>query len=157
MPAKKTTSKKKGTLVDATKINIADFRIIEGQISSPFEFDVNEIQSFESSADFDLGFSFDGNLVKADFSVTVSTVSSNENEAMGRFEFVFIYHVENLNDLAILDSNNKVELDSGLANALSSITYSTVRGILMTRFQGTSLENFILPVINPNNLLAKNN
>lgn len=154
MPAKKKTVKKNGSLVDATKISIADFRIIEGQISSPFEFDSNKIQSFESSAELDLGFSFDGNLAKADFSVTVSTVSSNEIETTGKFQFVFIFHVENLEELAILDSNNKIELDYGLANALSSITYSTVRGILMTRFQGTSLENFILPVIDPNNLLT---
>jgi hypothetical protein len=46
-------------------------------------------------------------------------------------------------------------LHPSLGNALASITYSTSRGILMTRFQGTALSDFILPVINPNNLLEK--
>jgi hypothetical protein len=151
MPAKKKTTKK--TSVDPNKIRIADFKIIEGQISSPFEFDLDSIQRFESSTELDLGFSFDGDFVKADFIISVSTISSNDNEATGKFKFVFIYHVENLKELAKLDSKNEIELDFGLANALSSITYSTTRGILMIRFQGTSLESFILPVINPNSLL----
>jgi hypothetical protein len=68
---------------------------------------------------------------------------------------VFIYHVENLNDLAKPDDKNLIELHPGLAKALSSVTYSTSRGILLTRLQGTALQNFVLPIINPNTLLHK--
>jgi hypothetical protein len=47
-------------------------------------------------------------------------------------------------------------LDPDLGNALSAITYSTARGILLTRLQGTAFQDFILPIINPNNLLNNN-
>jgi hypothetical protein len=69
------------------------------------------------------------------------------------FTLIFIYRVENLEELAIEDKNKKLNLNPGLANALSSVTYSTSRGILITRLQGTALQNFVLPIINPNNLL----
>jgi hypothetical protein len=69
---------------------------------------------------------------------------------------VFIYQTENLKDLAKPDDNNLIKLDPGLANALSSVTYSTSRGILLTRLQGTALQNFVLPIINPNKLLHTN-
>jgi len=41
-----------------------------------------------------------------------------------------------------------------LANAIASISYSTARGIIVSRFQGTALCDFILPVISPNDLLG---
>ena len=47
----------------------------------------------------------------------------------------------------------EITIDANLGNALASISYATSRGILMTRFQGTALEDFILPVIDPNDLL----
>ena len=58
--------------------------------------------------------------------------------------------------MAKADKNDSIELDPGLGNALSSITYSTARGVLLTRLQGTALQNFVLPVINPNKLLQQN-
>ncbi len=72
-----------------------------------------------------------------------------------KFHFVYVFHVENLQELAIPDENKGISLNGGLGNALASITYSTSRGILLTRLKGTGLENFILPVIDPNSLLKK--
>jgi len=66
---------------------------------------------------------------------------------------VFVYHIENLNELANPDDKKLIQLHPALANALSSVTYSTSRGILLTRLQGTALQNFVLPIINPNKLL----
>ena len=69
------------------------------------------------------------------------------------FHLVFVYRVENLEELAKPDKNNLLDLYPALGNALSSITYSTSRGILLSRLQGTALQNFVLPIINPNKLL----
>ncbi|GAO27720.1 hypothetical protein JCM15548_14569 [Geofilum rubicundum JCM 15548] len=49
-----------------------------------------------------------------------------------------------------------MDLHPDLGNALSSVTYSTSRGILLTKMQGTALQNFVLPIINPNKLLHSN-
>jgi hypothetical protein len=56
-------------------------------------------------------------------------------------------------ELAIETKPKHLEIHSGLANAIASISYSTARGIILSRFQGTALREFILPVIDPNSLL----
>ncbi|MCF1420434.1 hypothetical protein [Mangrovimonas futianensis] len=142
------------------KINIIDFKIIKGLISSPFEFDSSLIKGHDFSLGFETALNIEENKIKADFKVSIKTQSEKNEveEATGDFHFVFLFYVENMQDLIfeINDSKGKsknVQVDASLGNALASITYSTSRGILMTRFQGTSLDSFILPVINPNDLI----
>lgn len=140
--------------LEPSKIHIVDFKIVSGQINSPFEFKSNDIEGHAYDIEFALGFNLNEKLVKADFSVNVQTKSKAEvDEAIGAFKFVYIFFVENIEELAILEKDNTITLHEALGNSLSSITYSTSRGILMTRFQGTVLKDFILPVINPNELL----
>lgn len=142
-------------LVQAEKIEIVEFKITRGQINSPFHFEEESIIGHNFDVDFELGFNLPEKLVKADFTVDVETKSDKENteEASGLFSFVYVFHVENLEDLTTLNDDKKVVINADLGNALAAITYSTSRGILMTRFQGTVLSTFILPVINPNKLL----
>jgi len=140
------------------KTHLIKIDIIKCHIDSPFEFDMGKIKGHEFNMEFDLGFNMDDKLVKADFKLTATSKSegANTEEALGDFHFVFIYNVENLSELAIHDTEQHLTLNGNLGNALASITYSTTRGILFTRLKGTSLENFILPVINPNELIAFN-
>jgi hypothetical protein len=139
------------------KIEIVDFKIIKGQINSPFDFEIEKVEGHTFNVDFELGFNLEDKLVKADFLVNVETKSIEEEieEAVGAFSFVYVFYVDNIEELTTLEKDQTVALHPSLGNALASITYSTSRGILMTRFQGTALSDFILPVINPNNLLEK--
>lgn len=148
-------SAKKKTVVQPDKIYIADIQIIKCNIDCPFAFSTEDVQSHEYHIDFDLGFNLEDNLVKADFKLEITTISSDEveTEATGIFHFIYIFNVENLKDLAVADVKKEIILDGGLGNALASITYSTSRGILFCRLKGTGLESFILPVIDPNSLL----
>ncbi len=86
--------------------------------------------------------------------VNTESQDKDSDTARGLFELNFVYHIENLSEL-VEQKDQQVTIDAGLSNALASITYSTTRGILMTRFQGTSLANFILPVIDPNRLAQR--
>ncbi|HRD40178.1 MAG TPA: hypothetical protein PLC65_16245 [Bacteroidia bacterium] len=144
----------KGKL-DPAKISIVDFKIIKGQIDSPEDFNNNDVTGHNFTADFSLAFNLVDKLVKADFNIDIETKSKKENkiESKGSFHFIFIYKVENLNELVTVKKENSIDLNGGLGNALASITHSTSRGILLTRLQGTTLHNFILPIINPNDLL----
>lgn len=137
------------------KIEIVDFKILNGQINNPFDFQLDNVEGHNFNVDFELGFNISEKLVKADFNVFVETKSKKgqREEAKGTFHFAYVYHVENVEELTKIQEDNSIGLNAGLGNALASITYSTSRGILMTRFQGTALENFILPVIDPNQLL----
>jgi hypothetical protein len=144
-------------ILQPEKIEIVDFKITKGQINSPFDFEIEKVEGHTFNVDFKLGFNLVDKLVKADFSVNVETKSNAEDteEAIGTFSFVFVFYVDNIEELTTLEKDQTVTLHTALCNALASITYSTSRGILMTRFQGTALRDFILPVINPNNLLEK--
>ena len=142
-------------ILQPKKIEIIDFKIIKGQINSPFNFSEENVEGHAFNVDFELGFNLEDKLIKADFSVNVETKSDKEDieEAIGNFSFVYIYYVDNLEELTTLEKDETITIHPVLGNALASITYSTSRGILMTRFQGTVLSDFILPVIDPNSLL----
>lgn len=141
------------------KIHIINTKIVKYNIDTPFDFQLENVKGHKYDVGFALSFNINDSLIKADFELEVSTNNDDEKapKAIGNFHFVFIFHVENLSDLAITNENNKeINLSNGLGNALASITYSTSRGILLTHLKGTGLENFTLPVINPNELLKSN-
>lgn|SRR5690606_11286211 len=140
---------------DPEKIALIDYKMIKGQVDTPENFDVSKVVGHQLDNSLQLGFNLEDKLAKADFTVSIKTNSKeqNESEASGNFHLIFIYRIENLEELAMLEKNKRLNLNPRLANALSSVTYSTSRGILLTRLQGTALQNFILPIINPNNLL----
>lgn len=143
-------------LIDPKKIAIREFKITRGKIDCPDEFDVAGIESFNFNVDLTTGYNFDEKLVRADFSVSVSTISKDKvEEANSSFHFVFMYHYEDLTDHANLLEDGLVDCNPYLANAIASITYSTARGILISRLQGTALRDFILPVVDPNSLISK--
>lgn len=148
------------TKLEPEKIHIADFRIISGHVECPFEFSDSDVEKFQSNFEFGMAFNHEKKLVKADLKINIITHSKGQvfNEAKSNFHIVFVYHVDNLEELvAINPETNQMSVDSGLSNAIASISFSTSRGILMTRLQGTSLRKFIMPVISPNNLLVKGN
>jgi hypothetical protein len=140
---------------DPEKISLIDFKMIKAQVDTPENFDISKVVGHQLDNSLQLGFNLDDKLAKADFTISVKTDSKgeNESEATGNFHLIFIYRIENLEELAKTEKNKRLNLNPGLANALSSVTYSTSRGILLTRLQGTALQNFVLPIINPNNLL----
>lgn len=148
------SAKKGGTLIPE-KIKIINSQIVKCNIDSPFDFSMENIEGHSFDLNFELAFNLDDSLVKTDFVLHVSTKSKEEVEleSAGAFHFVYVFHVANLNELAIPDENKEISLHGGLGNALASITYSTSRGILLARLKGTGLESFVLPVIDPNSLL----
>lgn len=146
----------KEPLLQPDKIHLIDFKIIKGQIESPVGFDPIKRKGHAFQVNFDMGFNLEDKLVKADFIVDITTESEEgqEEEARGMFHFVYVFQVENLEELAMPGKKKEeIQIDGDLANTMASISYSTSRGILITRFQGTALEHFILPVIDPNKLL----
>lgn len=148
-------SDKNNLLVDAEKISILEFKIVKGQVDTPEDFDQNKVEGYQLDNCLQFAYNLDDKLVKTDFTIEIKTKSKGQHqpESVGNFHLVFIFRIENLAELATLDKNKLIELPPFLGNALSSITYSTARGILLTRFQGTALQDFILPIINPNTLL----
>ena len=66
-------------LLQPEKIEIVDFKIIKGQINSPFDFEEEKVQGHNFNVNFELGFNIPDKLIKADFSVNVETKSEKED------------------------------------------------------------------------------
>ncbi len=142
--------------IQPEKITLREFRLVKGLIDSPFDFKVSEIKSFDFKVDFKTGFNLEEDLIKADFIINVSTISNEPvTEATCVYHFVFLFHVVSLSEHTSLAQDQSVDWNPYLANAIASITYSTSRGILISRFQGTVMKDFILPVVDPNSLWSQ--
>lgn len=141
--------------VNPEEISILSTQLVKCSIDCPFGFRIENVEGFEFDTDFEMSFNLDDLMAKTEFRLDITSQSkeSVEQEANGKFHFVFIFKVGNLKDLAVPDEKDKIVLDQGLANALASVSYSTTRGILFSRLNGTALENFVLPIIDPNSLL----
>ncbi len=144
---------KKGK-VEADKIHIVDFTIESASLKSEFGIDDELIEHHNLNIEYDTLFNLEEKLVKANITVTVKALDAKKKQlGYGEFNLTYVYHIENLDKLTEVVNDKELSVNGGLSNSLASITYSTTRGILMTRFQGTLLQSFILPVINPNELL----
>lgn len=140
----------------AQDIIIREFKITRGNINCADDFDVEEVKSFDFSVDVRIGFNLDQKLIRVDFSMAVETISQHKvEEANSSFHFVFVFHYDDLINHTTLGSDKEVDCNPYLTNAVASITYSTARGILISRFQGTAMRDFILPVVDPNSLTAQ--
>lgn len=147
-----------GKKIEPEKIHIVDFKIVRASIDSPWDYELSAVKLFHSEVKFEIGFDVSNLLARTNFIVDVKTddINVNTEEAKASFEFIYIFEIENLAELIEVNINNEIEkTDFGLQNALASITYSTSRGVLMSRLQGTIFSNFILPVSDPNKLFAQ--
>jgi len=71
----------------------------------------------------------------------------------GHFELDFTFAIGNLAELLVDPDQTNSLLHPQLVLLLTSVAYSTARGILWTRLAGTPLEGIPLPLINPAQLL----
>ncbi|MCC6761703.1 MAG: hypothetical protein IT252_10830 [Chitinophagaceae bacterium] len=142
-------------LFQPDKLSIVDFRIQQAQMENPEAFELSQVVGHKVGNELNVGYNLELKLAKADLVVKIQSDSGGHNaeEAMAKFHFVYIFKVENLDELTRVDGEG-VEIDGRLANAIASVAYSTSRGVLLTRLQGTALQDFVLPVIDPNELLT---
>lgn len=140
---------------DPEKIIFADFKIIKGLLSTPENFDITKLKGHRVQNSLEIKFNLNEKLAKADLRVDIRTESTGneEEEATGSYLLSFIYVIENMEKLALPGKNNLLQINPLLTNSIASVTYSTARGILISKLQGTVFENFVLPVLNPNKLL----
>lgn len=137
------------------QIHLKEFRIVQGQINSPENIKLKRIKSFQSEVGLDIAFNLEKRAIKADIQVSAATESEGKNKEEGStfFHIVYFFEVDNIQELVKETTANQLDVHPHLANAIASVSYSTTRGILLTRLQGTALRDFILPVIDPNSLI----
>ena len=146
---KKTVSK-----FDAEKLELVEVKIVKASINCREDFDFEALLKYHPSIKTSLRVSMETKSVRCALDISVETGSSNSQpECSGNFLFHFYFEVSNLPELLEVTEDESNELDPALAIAIAGVAYSTARGILISRFQGTVFSLFILPIVNPAKLL----
>jgi hypothetical protein len=138
----------------AEKLHFINFEVQSASIESPPKFRIDEVVNHEFTVSFNIGFDLEAAILRADLTIEVVTESDgkNEKEANGSFHLVAYYTIENLKELVRINGDS-YDVDGIMATNIAAITFSTARGIIYTRFQGTALRNFILPIVDPKSML----
>lgn len=149
---------------DASKLKILDFKIISGNINAPFDFNMKLIKNYQTDMSFGCSFLEEEKLAKADMGFSIETRSSKNQkvEASVKFDFVYMFEVSNLPKVLDLkedlDEKKAIETVSTINNllmAIAAISFSTSRGVLLSRLQGTAMKDYILPIVDPAILLKE--
>lgn len=69
-----------------------------------------------------------------------------ELELSGNFGIEYIFRIDNLEDFRLVDKNEMPQYDNSIILEILSIAYSTSRGIVLQKTEGTALSGVILPI-----------
>lgn len=143
--------------IEPEKISIQALQTIKGSIESPanLSFATNGEHSFE----FDLQYAVSpgeknvGIIIEAIIKGIWPSQPSIQVKASFTHELVF--KVENLDDFIDIVEGSAPIVDKLMMGTLIGIAYSTIRGIIYTRTQGTALKGAILPVVDPKKFISQ--
>ena len=74
---------------------------------------------------------------------------SGEVHKLAEFGYEFNFTIDGLDNYISYKSHNSFEIEKELDLWLNNIVIATSRGIIYTEFQGTPLDDLILPLTNP--------
>ena len=146
------------TKFNPNNLEIIQFKITQGEIKAPFEFARKAIDSYGTDVNFTVGFNLKKKTARSNINFIITTNSKNEQEeAYAKFSLVFIFKIKNAEEMIEIKKKKIVSINKDLTTAIAAISFSTSRGILLTRLQGTVLKDYILPIMDPANLNEQNN
>jgi hypothetical protein len=139
------------------KLALFDFKVINENIDVAFEFNSELIKNYETDMSFNITFDQSNKCVKVDLGFDIHTNSSEQTcgEARAQFNFVYVYSLQNFDDFVEHTKDKIKKVNEQLIVAVADASFSTSRGVIMTRLQNTVLKDFILPIIAPEDLFEK--
>lgn len=129
------------TLVDAS----------DDYIDNPVEVENISVQYAQNSA-----FNFEEKAIRIRLEILMLAVDSEDKEIGLNAEYGIEFHfvVENLDEFIEVEGDTKT-INGMLGGTLMGISYSTARGMVFERTQGTHFKGVILPVIDPKELVIQ--
>lgn len=141
---------------DPLKLSIVRYGILKETLETAEGFDPGVVVGYELTNRLNLSVNIHDRLLKVSLVIGITTGSDGANvqEATAGFEFVFMIHVDNMQELIRTDKNGLLlAIHPWLSNSAASVAYSTTRGLLLTKLDATVFQGFILPIIDPAKLL----
>ena len=140
-------------VVNPDYIHLLSVDILKARIESEYETLGEDSTEFQFTTSFLYGFNTPDKLVRCEIDIRVDKKKSDGRIiAESTFTISFIYGIENFEEV-VEEKEGGTVFNGSMAATLGGIAFSTARGILLTRFQGTAFRDFILPVIDPKKML----
>jgi hypothetical protein len=152
---------RKPAKVDPDKITLLKIITLKGNIDIVDEFSLlTTLSKYSFDFNTESRFQREQKLVRLYLEISIKCYDEDNdfNGITADYTHEFVFEVDNMEELVTFDDERRTataENDLGLT--LASIAYSTARGIIFDRTQGTPLNGVILPVINPNELISTKN
>lgn len=87
------------------------------------------------------------------FKIQLSVQIHCQEILIADYTYEFLFTVDNMHDFLKPTEDDRTVFEGQLIGTLMGIAYSTMRGLLYSKFADTKLNGLILPIINPNVLL----
>lgn len=144
--------------VQAENIHLQYIKVVSGAINANPDLDVTQIKAFDISFETESGTNLEANITRIIFKVELTGIDQNNKplDINAQYAIDFAFQIDDLTNYLVFknEKTGETTLDGNLGTTLMAIVYSTTRGIVLTRTQGTILDGVILPILNPANLLA---
>lgn len=150
---------KKIPKLDPELIHMESLRVLKAhfEINKEFIDEQLEIASFGMDTESEPGYNLSENRMKFRLAIGLTGFDSEEKPLKIKADYIFefLYSIENLNDFVINNENGEIQMESVLGATIAGISYSTARGIILDRTQGTDFNGILLPIVNPVSLLRE--
>lgn len=143
--------------IEPEKIHLLSVRTLKGSIDSKEGSDPNEIQGHSFEFELGRGFDLDKSLIGLELKVDIEAMGKSDQPLAitGSYTHETVFRIDNLDDFVDGAENTEdISVDLLLMATLVGIAYSTIRGIIFSRTQGTSLGTVILPVVDPKKVMG---
>ena len=147
--------------IDPEKIHMLRIKTLKGRIANDAEIDSSIIASYRFTNDIATAINEEEKIVGLKLTVYIDTLDNKKEklDIQASYTHEFVFKVDNLSDFVYSEEEKETAgndniVDPLLIGTLAGISYSTTRGIIITRTQGTALNAVILPVIDPKKLMG---
>ncbi|MBO9595013.1 MAG: hypothetical protein J7599_19065 [Niabella sp.] len=142
--------------VDADQIHILNVRTLQGNIDCDDAIDNNDVVTHAFAFELENAVDIERLVVAFKLKVEIQALNKKQEQlpAKGSYTHEMVFKVDNL---AEFTSAEEKLLRADMGSVLVGILYSTIRGIIFTRTQGTPLNTVILPIIPPLRLMGMEN
>jgi hypothetical protein len=147
---------KEGHIIQPDKIHLVRLQTLKGTINNEVSTGGAPVKEFDFNFDASIGVNANDKVIGVKFSVDIEALGPNKEKlslaASYTHELLFV--IDNLDEFTDpVEGAPEPKVDRLMLSTLVGIAYSTVRGIVYTRTQGTELKGILLPVIDPKKLL----
>lgn len=140
--------------INPERIKIISIRTLKGNINSDDDDIDPDPKNYEIECTSEIASNLKESLIRIIFKIDIHILNNEgkKSATTGSYTNEFIFEIEGIGDFVKSRDSGEVDINQELGTTLLSLAFSTSRGMIYTRTQGTVLDGIILPVIDPSSL-----